>query len=345
MTLRWRQTKTMFRLLSVGTALLLLPASLGIFGSEPTIGSTPASAARADYATKSTPVSFAGPLPALGDTVSATDARQASEVDPTDIALAYDRLIGQPEIFDLLPAAGVTGDVTARKAAVWSLGFDAPEEEASADPAREDGLDQCLPEDARCRAFVTGDGPKKGRFVGRLPDGTEVEISRFQAWRQMRCLAYAAWAEARSEGTEGMLAVMQLILNRVGHDDHPDTVCGVVSEPRQFEAMLNAKSRPWLKAARNRDEMVPAMPDDLTGPNAEAGQAALTLAWRLMTGQIETDLVEGATFYATVALIEKRGSDALAPNLEATTVVGDHAFFRPVDEDDPDGAGTLVAQR
>lgn len=207
------------------------------------------------------------------------------------------------------------------------------------------GLDRCLPADARCRAFVAGDGPKKGRFAGRLPDGTEVEISRFQAWRQLRCLAYAAWAEARSEGTEGMLAVMQLILHRVGHDEHPDTVCGVVSEPRQFDAMLSKKSRRWLKAARDRDAMVPAMPKKLTGPDAEAAEAALTLAWRLMTGQIETDLVGGATFYATVELIEQRGSDVLAPNLEETTVVGEHAFFRLVDEDDEDGASTLVAHR
>ena len=349
MPLRWRQTKTMLRLLSVGTALLLLPASLGFFGSGLTIDARPLDRAAHAATITRDPLTLTTLAPAAPDAAMArrdialdATARRASAIDPTAFALVHDRFALARDLSAILPAAGTPGDQFAMKAPIWSSRDAGPSAQLDVERA---GLDHCLPEDARCRAFVAGDGPKKGRFAGRLPDGTEVEISRFQAWRQLRCLAYAAWAEARSEGTEGMLAVMQLILHRVGHDEHPDTVCGVVSEPRQFDAMLSKKSRRWLAAARDRDAMVPAMPKKLTGPDAEAAEAALTLAWRLMTGQIETDLVGGATFYATVELIEKRGSDVLAPNLEETTVVGEHAFFRLIDEDDEDGASTLVAHR
>jgi exopolysaccharide biosynthesis WecB/TagA/CpsF family protein len=42
------------------------------------------------------------------------------------------------------------------------------------------------------------------------------------------CLAQAAYYEAAGEGSEGMRAVAQVVLNRVRHPAYPDNVCGVV---------------------------------------------------------------------------------------------------------------------
>jgi spore germination cell wall hydrolase CwlJ-like protein len=50
------------------------------------------------------------------------------------------------------------------------------------------------------------------------------------------CLAMALYYEARSEGPDGMLAVAEVIINRVQHPDFPGTVCEVVKEDRGPEA-------------------------------------------------------------------------------------------------------------
>ena len=42
------------------------------------------------------------------------------------------------------------------------------------------------------------------------------------------CLTQAVYYEARGEGTDGMRAVAQVILNRVRHPAYPKTICGVV---------------------------------------------------------------------------------------------------------------------
>lgn len=50
------------------------------------------------------------------------------------------------------------------------------------------------------------------------------------------CLAMALYYEARSEGPDGMLAVAEVIINRVQHPEFPSTVCEVVKEDRGPEA-------------------------------------------------------------------------------------------------------------
>ncbi len=57
-------------------------------------------------------------------------------------------------------------------------------------------------------------------------------IDKADEFRQMRCLAEAIYFEARSEPEEGQAAVAQVVLNRVMHENYPDTVCGVVYQNR-----------------------------------------------------------------------------------------------------------------
>ena len=47
---------------------------------------------------------------------------------------------------------------------------------------------------------------------------------------EVNCLAQAIYFEARGEVTEGRVAVAETILNRVGLDRYPDTICGVVQQ-------------------------------------------------------------------------------------------------------------------
>lgn len=51
------------------------------------------------------------------------------------------------------------------------------------------------------------------------------------------CMALAINGEARGESVQGQIAVGQVIMHRVADKRWPNTVCGVVTQKRQFEGM------------------------------------------------------------------------------------------------------------
>jgi N-acetylmuramoyl-L-alanine amidase len=55
------------------------------------------------------------------------------------------------------------------------------------------------------------------------------------------CLSLAIYHEARGEPIQGQLAVGQVVLNRVANSDYPDTVCGVVTQKKQFSFLDGTK--------------------------------------------------------------------------------------------------------
>ena len=65
------------------------------------------------------------------------------------------------------------------------------------------------------------------------------------------CLATAVYFEARGENHMGQMAVAQVVVNRMHDDRYPDTICGVVWEPKAFsfthdgkhERMIDRESR------------------------------------------------------------------------------------------------------
>lgn len=56
-----------------------------------------------------------------------------------------------------------------------------------------------------------------------VPDAAQLDA-------ETRCLALAVYWEARAESRAGQLAIAHTVLNRVGHDEFPDTICGVVAQ-------------------------------------------------------------------------------------------------------------------
>ncbi|MEM1287933.1 MAG: cell wall hydrolase [Pseudomonadota bacterium] len=103
-------------------------------------------------------------------------------------------------------------------------------------------------EDAALRrerdAATSGDGP--GPYVLALADPGandspleqtegQQQISAFlNNDRQSRCLAEAIYFEARGEPRKGQVAVAQVVMNRVYHDEFPDTICGVVYQNQHW---------------------------------------------------------------------------------------------------------------
>jgi spore germination cell wall hydrolase CwlJ-like protein len=56
------------------------------------------------------------------------------------------------------------------------------------------------------------------------------------------CLATAVYFEARGENHMGQMAVAQVVVNRMHDDRYPDTICGVVWEPKAFSFTHDGKS-------------------------------------------------------------------------------------------------------
>ena len=89
---------------------------------------------------------------------------------------------------------------------------------------------------------------------------------------QHRCLALNIYHEARGERVEGQIAVAQVTINRVGHDEWPSTICEVVYQPKQFswthliEDQSPSEARAWSKARIiARDVMIGNVDDPTNG--------------------------------------------------------------------------------
>lgn len=118
------------------------------------------------------------------------------------------------------------------------------------------------------------------------------------------CLALAGYAEARGEGDAGMATVMAVVLERTTDPRWPDTVCDVVEQPGQFEALAR-----WQPPRHpERDE-------------PEAWTRAQRLAEQLLAD--DRTLVPAACAGATSF---QRGP--AASGLVPACIVGRHSFFR-----------------
>lgn len=60
----------------------------------------------------------------------------------------------------------------------------------------------------------------------------------------IKLMANAVYGEARGEPYEGQVAVASVIINRVKHENFPNTISGVIFEPRAFTAVADGQI--WL---------------------------------------------------------------------------------------------------
>ncbi len=58
--------------------------------------------------------------------------------------------------------------------------------------------------------------------------------------KEIECLTWAVYTEARGEGRKGMIAVANVIINRSESGKYPKDICKVVNQPYQFEGMRHA---------------------------------------------------------------------------------------------------------
>lgn len=119
--------------------------------------------------------------------------------------------------------------------------------------------------------------------------------------KELECLAFNIYHEARSESIEGQIAVAQVTINRVNHKKWPNTICEVVYQPKQFS---------WTHLLK-----------DHTPKEQKAYQNALIIARDVMIGNVD-DPTYGAVFYHA-NYVNPDWSDYV----DLTKVIGSHLFY------------------
>lgn len=95
------------------------------------------------------------------------------------------------------------------------------------------------------------------------------------------CLAMAVYHEARGEPLPGQVAVAHVVLNRVASPRWPDSVCAVVTQPRQFSFRWSAprETGAWRRAVAVAAAALAGRSQDPTGGALYFHRAGLRLAW------------------------------------------------------------------
>ena len=116
---------------------------------------------------------------------------------------------------------------------------------------------------------------------------------------QMHCLALVGYHEAKGESDRGMIAVMQVTMNRVKSEKFANTICGVVYSPNQYSW---SKHNPPIKEPKQYER-------------------AKRLAYEVVNGK-HHDISGKALFFNS---LHKR------PKGTGCTVrIGGHSFYKPV---------------
>ena len=132
---------------------------------------------------------------------------------------------------------------------------------------------------------------------------------------EVRLLAATMWAEARSEGEDGMRAVGHVMLNRVG-DRFGEDLRTVILSPKQFSAWNHGD--PNRPLAMNPDRYATG------GTSLETWNAAQRIAREVLM-RTSVDPTNGALFYHTRAV-----RPTWSRHGQGRQVIGQHIFYRDV---------------
>jgi spore germination cell wall hydrolase CwlJ-like protein len=127
--------------------------------------------------------------------------------------------------------------------------------------------------------------------------------------RQFQCLAEGIYFEARGEPRRGQVAVAQVIMNRVNHDEFPDTICGVVYQNQHW---------------RNRCQFSFAcdgVPERIT--ERAAWDVAEGVARQVLEGRDLIETIEESTHYHATYVRPR-----WAPRMIRLDRVGLHIFYK-----------------
>ncbi len=156
---------------------------------------------------------------------------------------------------------------------------------------------------------VAAESPKPAPPSGDAANLATVTVPEPQALdAETKCLALAVYWEGRAEKREGQRAIAHTVLNRVGHDEFPDTICGVVAQ--QSDSGKSCQFSWWCDGKRD------------TPASDEQWETAVEVARDAKAGRTK-DPTHGALFFHSAKINPKW--DGKRRRLAR---IGDHIFYR-----------------
>ncbi len=122
------------------------------------------------------------------------------------------------------------------------------------------------------------------------------------------CLSRTIYWEARGEGAAGMEAIANVVMNRLGHEGFPNTICGVVRQGHEQGACQFS----WWCDGRS---------DDAEEEKSYAISKEIT---RKALNRQLTDRTGGALYFHT-----RQTTSDWSTGYIKTVKIGDHVFYKP----------------
>jgi spore germination cell wall hydrolase CwlJ-like protein len=136
------------------------------------------------------------------------------------------------------------------------------------------------------------------------------DMAMAQLLAEHRCLSEVMYYEARGEGTEGQMAVAEVVFHRLRHGHYGHSICGVVYEGADTASCQFSFACHGAMAERK---------SPVAWHNTEI------LAARILAGQVALrDTTGDATHFHAVSV-----TPDWADNMERTVQIGNHVFYRP----------------
>ena len=124
------------------------------------------------------------------------------------------------------------------------------------------------------------------------------------------CLSRTIYWETRGEGAAGMEAVANVVMNRLGHEGFPNTICEVVRQGREKGACQFS----WWCDGRSDD-----------AEEEKSYAIAKEIARKALNRQL-TDRTGGALYFHQRKVTPKWSNEYIR-----TVEVGEHVFYKPAD--------------
>ena len=123
--------------------------------------------------------------------------------------------------------------------------------------------------------------------------------------QEIHCVAQNVYFESQGEPGIGMVAVSQVVLNRVKDKRWPDTICEVVWQNKQFSWTHDGKS------------------DRIPLGSTYQRRLWMKSVYMFIIGHTEKDVTNGATHYHTLSV-----EPWWAEHMTTTAVIGNHKFLK-----------------
>jgi len=141
----------------------------------------------------------------------------------------------------------------------------------------------------------------------------------------LMCLALNAYWEAGNQDYNSMVAVNQVVMNRVASDRYPNEPCEVIFEGPTRPSWKNPEEHYPVRHRCQFSWYCDGKSDEVNKDNEEEYQAwmrALRSSMQVLSGSVD-DMVDGALWYHADYVNPKWNRD-----LEITVIHGDHIFYK-----------------